>query len=271
MRRKRAWLLPVLGALACAAPAERASGPGSALPLRSYFRDLRTVQMRIGADTLELLFDTGAGITALTPAAATRIGCTPRGRDIGHRMTGEAVTFQRCDSVTLSWSGGASHLASIGVFDLAAVLPPELPALDGIVGLDVFRGRRVVIDWPAHRIQVDAMPSPEAAELPVRVATGESGRALSVFVRSHGPRGDVWLLLDSGNLRGLLLAPSVLTDSLLDSASPTEVWVRWDAARRHRLPFTRAELIVDGALGTDFLQRGPVALDLRAVPADGAT
>lgn len=264
MRRDRTLPLAVLLALACAAPAERASEASSVLPLRPYFRDLHTVEMRIGVDTLELLFDTGAGITSLTPAAAGRIGCTPRGRDVGHRMTGEAVTFQRCDSVTLSWPGGTSHLESIGVFDLATVLPPELPALDGIVGLDAFRWRRLVIDWPAHRVEVDAPPTPATAALPMRVATGESGRALSVLLRSRGPRGDAWLLLDSGNLRGLLVAPSVLTDSLLEPASPTEVWVRWDAARSYRMPFTRAELMIDGVLGTDFLQRGPVTLDLRA-------
>lgn len=241
--------------------------PSSELQLWPYFRDLRTVQVQVGTDTLRFLFDTGAGITALTPDAAARIGCAPRGRDVGHRMSGEPVTFQRCDTATLRWAGGESHLSPIGVFDLASVLPPELPRLDGALGLDAFRGRLVVLDWPANRIRVDGELPPGVPAPTLRPATGESGRSFSVFVRSTAARGEAWLLLDSGNLRGLLLAPHVLDDSLVDVASATEVWLGLDSLRSHRLPFTRAELILDGAIGTDFLQRGPLILDLRPWPA----
>ena len=218
----------------------------------------------MGRDTLTLLFDTGGGATIITPAVAERIGCRLHGRDVGHRMTGEEVVFQRCDSVTIELAGRSRPIAPIAVYDVNALLPAELPRLDGVLALDAFRGQVVTLDWTQNRVLVRAS-APTAKEFapPLRLATGESGRMLTAFLRIEGRRGPLWLLLDSGNLRGLLVARHIVTDSEMVMTGDSVATLEVTGLPPARLPFAGADLIIDGALGTDFLRRGAITLDLR--------
>ncbi|MEW5918782.1 MAG: hypothetical protein AB1762_20440 [Gemmatimonadota bacterium] len=248
---------------ACAPPPATDSVPNedATIVLRPYFRDLRVVHATAGTDTLKLLLDTGGGATLLTPDRARRNGCTPRGSDIGHRMTGEAVTFARCDSLRLVIGDFESFVSPVGVFDLNALLPDELPRLDGVLALDAFLGRVITVDWSADRITVHGPTTDTQARdaLPMRAATGMSGRFYSAFVPVEGRFDTLWFLLDSGNLRGTLVATAVLRDSLLVRNALLHVAGRvYDS-----LPITPADLAIDGALGTDFMRRGPITLDLR--------
>jgi hypothetical protein len=240
------------------------------IPLQPYFRELRTVRATLDRDTLTLLLDTGGGATLLTPEVAQRIGCRPYGRDLGHRMTGEPVEFQRCDSVSLALSGWIRRFAPVAVFDVNRLLPAELPRVDGVLALDGFRGQVVTFDWPARQLTVHARPTSAAAleayGLPVRVATGESGRMLTAFVEVAARRGTLWLLLDSGNLRGTLVDAHLGRDSLLFPGPDSLVELRIGSRAPIRVPAQAGSFILDGVLGTDYLQRGAVALDLRSVP-----
>jgi hypothetical protein len=240
------------------------------IPLESCFRELRTVRAILDRDTLTLLLDTGGGATLLTPVTASRIGCRPYGRDVGHRMSGEPVEFQRCDSVSVALSGWIRRVAPVAVFDLNRLLPPQLPRVDGVLALDAFRGQVVTIDWPARRLIVHARGTSDralAAEgLPIRAATGESGRMLAAFARVAGSRGDLWFLLDSGNLRGTLVDAHLRRDSLLLPGPDSLVELRIGARAPIRVPAQPGSFILDGVLGTDYLQRGAVALDLRSIP-----
>jgi hypothetical protein len=241
-----------------------------AIPLEPYFRDLRTVRATLDRDTVTLLLDTGGGATLLTPEVARRIGCRPYGRDVGHRrMSGEPVEFQRCDSVSLGFSGWFRRFAPVAVFDVNRLLPPELPRVDGVLALDGFRGQVVTIDWPARRVIVHAERSSAAAleadGVPVRVATGESGRTLTAFVEVAARRGTLWFLLDSGNLRGTLVDPHLGRDSLLLPGPDSLVELRIGGRAPIRVPVQAGSFILDGVLGTDYLLRGPVALDLRGI------
>lgn len=241
------------------------------IALQPYFRELRTVRVAQGDDTLTLLFDTGGGATLVTPAVAARVGCRPHGRDVGFRMTGERVVFQRCDSLTIALAGWTRELAPVAVFDVNALLPPELPPLDGVLALDAFRGQVVTIDWPGRQLVVHAAATGAEAlaahGIPLREATGENGRTLTVLAEVGGPRGALWLLLDSGNLRGTLLDAHVPRDALLELAPDSSVMLRVGRRAPYRDTAQVDELIVDGVLGTDFLMRGRVALDLRRLPA----
>ena len=246
------------------------SGADVTIQLDPYFRDLRVVRATLNRDTLTLLVDTGGGATLLTPAAARRIGCRPYGRDIGHRMTGEPVEFQRCDSVSVELSGWLRRFAPVAVFDVNRLLPEELPRVDGVLALDAFRGQVVTIDWPARRLTVHAPSTSDRAldadGVPIRMATGESGRMLTVFARVAGTRGALWFLLDGGNLRGTLVDAHLRRDSLLLPGPDSLVELRVGGRAPIRVPVQAGSLILDGVLGTDYLQRGPVALDLRGRP-----
>jgi hypothetical protein len=270
--RSRCPLLASLLVAACGGQTTRPNpqpGADISIQLHPYFRDLRTVQATLGRDTLTFLFDTGGGATLITPAVARRIGCRPYGRDAGYRMTGEPVEFQRCDSLALALSGWSRRFAPVAVFDVNALLPAELPRVDGVLALDAFRGQVVTIDWPGRRLTVQASHTSDSAlaafGLPIRAATGESGRMLTLLAKVVGRRGPLWFLIDSGDLQGTLIDSLVQRDSLLVTRSDSLVELRVGSRPPIQLSVRRGKFIVDGVLGTDYLQRGPVALDLRSI------
>lgn len=270
----RASLLVAAFAAASACAAFRPNAPAdarrttAALALAPYFRELRVVHVMAGDDPLTMLVDTGGGATLITPAVAARHGCQPYGRDVGYRMTGERVEFQRCDAIALSAGGWRRRVEPVAVFDVNALLPKELPALDGVLALDAFRGDTVTLDWPAAAITVHGSEGAAAAlerhGIEARFATGETGRMLSAFVPVAAHRGRLWFLLDSGNLRGTLVGSHVVADRLLDDPAPTGRLTLAIASRPPAaMPAEVTNLAIDGALGTSFLMQGPVTLDLR--------
>ena len=82
------------------------------------------------------------------------------------------------------------------------------------------------------------------------------------MARVNGWGGPLWFLLDSGNLTGTRVARWIVQDSLLpvtpDGAAALHIGGRADT-----LPFSAADLAIDGALGTDYFLKQPVVLDLR--------
>lgn len=257
----------------CRSPAvdlelERSRPPNDiVVTLQPYFRDLMTVSVRAGPDTLRMLFDTGGGATLLAPASARHRGCLPYGRDVGHRMSGEAVVFQRCEAIDVDLGGWRRRLGPVAVFEVNALLPPQLPRLNGVLALDALRDQVVTIDWPGRQLRIHGSrrghePRPQAT-LPYRAATGETGGTLTVLVPVEGRRGALWSLLDSGNLRGTLVAEWVIEDSLLTPSADSTALVRIGGRRPWRSRVVPAELILDGVLGTSFFANGPITLDLR--------
>lgn len=251
--------------------ASSASPASKAMPrviaLHPYFRALRTVRAVRGADTLTLLLDTGGGATLIGPALAASVRCKPYGRQVGHRMSGEPVEFRTCDSISFALDGWAVRQAPVAVFDVSALLPPPLPKLDGVLSLDAFRGEVITIDWPRSRIVVHSAAEVGQAlagnGLPVRLATGDNGATMNALVPVQGRRGPLWFLLDSGNILGTLVAPHVIGDSLLALRADSSVDLIVGTRAAQRLPVTIKSINLDGVLGTAYLLRGPVTLDLR--------
>jgi hypothetical protein len=214
-----------------------------------------------------MLFDTGAGITSVTPEFAARIGCTPSGAVTGFRMHGERVEFQRCAQVELTVGRHRSN-SEIGVFDLGAVLPEELPRLDGIIGLDAFRGRTISILSDLSGLRVESRGSAARATrglttARVRLANEAGGAGVSVFVPARTPSVDAWLLLDSGNLRGVLLHPWVF-EALGGSGASHEIMLEVEGVRGIQVaPETSRELIYDGAVGASFMRDYSLTIDLQ--------
>jgi hypothetical protein len=246
-----------------------APSPTLTIHLEPYFRDLRLVHLKNGSRVLTMLVDTGAGATAISPGVATASGCTPHGQDIGHRMNGDAVTFQRCEPLTLGVNGWTHTFTPIGVFEVGALLPKELPHLDGILALDAFRGSVLTIDWKVCTVVIVGSSRQQqaiaASGMPMRPATGDAGRLLTAFVPARGTHENLWFLLDSGNLRGTLVSDSVLSEGLLPLDATGRGLLAIGSRPVAAMPLTSERLVIDGALGTDFLLRGPLTLDLRAL------
>lgn len=262
-------LLAGMAVVGCDRSALRNKAPDVVIRLRPYFRDLRVVRVQAGSDTLTLLLDTGGGATLITPSVARQQRCVPHGADVGHRMTGEPVVFARCDSLRFTSGAWSVAMAPVAMFDVNALLPKELPRLDGVLALDAFRDHVITLDWPREVLVIRGSATADSAVarngVEARFATGESGRFLTALVRVEGLREPLWFLLDSGNLRGTLIATSVLRDSLLALQAPHEAMLAVGGRSAARFDFAAADLILDGALGTDYLRRGPVTLDLRSI------
>jgi hypothetical protein len=243
------------------------------VPLAPYFRELRTVRAVSGADTLTLLLDTGGGHTLVTPGAARRLGCEPFGRSVGHRMSGERVEFQWCSGVRLQLEDVSLGSDLLAVFDLAAVLPPELPRLDGVLGLKSFTDKVVTFDLAGERLILESGGSADARRsahrpLEARLATGEDGSSLTIFLAAAAVPEPIWLLLDSGNLIGTILSPygaRQLRVPDADGAPPTRIEVDLQLMGLPPTPTSALirDIIYDGVLGADFFFGKLLTLDLR--------
>src|SRR6267143_6470748 len=64
-----------------------------------------TVQVKVGNHTGVFLFDTGEGVTTITPQFAKTLGCEPWGRISGFRMSGERLDMERCDNLLFELGG----------------------------------------------------------------------------------------------------------------------------------------------------------------------
>ncbi|HJZ12282.1 MAG TPA: hypothetical protein VJ521_09035, partial [Acidobacteriota bacterium] len=117
----------------------------NSLTFKPYLGRLRTVEASIHNRSYPFLFDTGGGLTIITPAVAKEIGCAPWGRIIAHRMDGQTVPFQRCGSADIGLNGMIVN-TEVFVFDLMALLPKDVPPLGGILSLHTFMNHAITIN-----------------------------------------------------------------------------------------------------------------------------
>jgi hypothetical protein len=254
-------------AAGCSSLAREPDSTSIAIELHPYFRDLESAELQVSGRKLNFLVDTAGGRTLISEELARSIGCTPSGHDVAYRMTGEPVVFANCNEFSASASGFELSLRPVAVFDVNKLLPPELPKLDGVLALDAFRGHVISIDWNAGRVIVhsrrEAQRALAANGVPIRIATGENGAGLAALVPVTGTAGPLWFLLDSGNIRGTLLARHVAEHDLLSRAADGTLSVAIGAKPAVRLVPIIDDINVDGVLGTAFLKLQIVTLDLR--------
>jgi len=238
------------------------------LTLTPYVGRLRTLTVTVNGERLTLLFDTGGGQTLVTPPVAERLGCRADGVSTGFRMSGERVTFRQCGRVELALGEVTRELSSLAVFDLNALLPAELPRLDGLLALDALAEIPFTLELGADRLTLESAKSlrariAQATPVDMRVATGVDGGSVVVFMNVRVPSGQsLWLELDSGNLARVQLATHVRVDAGSSAAAAGEVPLTLGRITTAPLAYERRELIVDGALNAEFLERYAVTIDL---------
>lgn len=268
--QRLATVMVLLIGLGGAAPSgATANARSNELELRRYVGKLRTVQVEIGGRPATLIFDTGAGITSVTPEFAAQIGCEPYGHVSAFRMGGERVAFQLCPALRVQ-IGEAQTERDLGVFDLGSVLPQGLPHVDGIAGLDLFDGRIITMLPGLSGIRLETRSSLRravGASTParLRMAREAGGLGLTVFCPARSRQGDVWLLLDSANLARVRLHPWAAA-SLGDPTEATRtsrIQLSIDGGAPETIEAEIVDdLIYDGVLNADFLERRAITLDL---------
>ncbi len=217
------------------------------------------------------LFDTGWGVTAVTPAMAKTIGCKPWGRVTGFRAIGERLDSQRCNAATFQLKGCDVRTPEVLVVDVMKFLPPDAASVDGGIGLDLFAGHTVTIESHAHRIVVETDASRDsriktAKEVPVRLVRDAQGAALTVDLAVPTAEGDAWMELDTGNAGHTMVAAHVaklvgLKDDVkgiqpLAIPLASGIVVKDTAVVR--------DLILDGDIGRGFLDNWDLTIDLSA-------
>ena len=227
------------------------------------------------------LFDTGGGQTIISPALAATLGCEPYGRSVGFRMSGERVEFEICDEVQLELGTYSIDPEPVAVWDVGAVLPDELPPLDGVISLKSFDEELITLDLAGSLLTIETEDSfatriSTMSPVPMRVATGHSGAGIVVYVGADVDTRRVWMQFDTGNILGVQLSPAVVdvfgiqltadqraTLENQGNVSLESVALTIPGLGSTAIPALVRPLIIDGALSFDFLERWVFGLDLR--------
>jgi len=236
------------------------------------YRDTIAVRANVGGQDGFFTFDTGGGVSLLTPAFAAKIGCKPWGRLSGFAMMGNRIDTPRCDDVAVTIAGKKLKAPVAGVFDLMSLFPKDAVPLDGSLALNVFEGKAITIDFPAKTLTIDTPATPEkrmreGTEVEARLTREAQGRALAVSVAVPTPQGKVWMELDSGNSRTILISKPYAALFGLDPDKKEPQSVDFPLAGSIRVKADRAfapDMIIDGNIGMPFLKNAVVTFDLRS-------
>jgi predicted aspartyl protease len=245
------------------------SAPDAVLPLRDVSGAGKVIEATVSGKPALFLFDTGEGVTTVTPAFAQHMGCRPWGQITGFRMSGERLDLPRCDGVRLGIGKRNFAVPIAGVFDLMKLLPGATVELAGSVGLDVFADRHITIEPKASRIVIESRRSfarriRGAIAVPARLVRDAEGVALAIDVAVPTASGVAWMELDTGNggtlvigkhVAGLLgLDPSRTTPQPASFRLANGVLIAGEARVR--------DLIMDGNIGQRVWQNWNVTMDL---------
>lgn len=261
-------ILITLCILAGAAVSSAGAQPDT-LPLHRGPGHLRTVTVRVAGRDVEYLFDTGGGVTVISPEDSTTLGCVPGSKSFGVRLTGEALRGRNCANVHLE-IGRIESLTDAGVMDLAKLLGPGAPPVHGMISLMSFRDRLLTLDLAANRLIVETPESfaertRRMTPIDMRLATGPNGGELEAFIGLRAPNGaKLWFEWDSENNASTLVASSAASLLGADTTkSAFDMPVQLAAGVSATIPVRlKSDMIHDGVLSAGFLERATWSVDL---------
>ena len=244
--------------------------PVAVIKLEPYMSMALTVRATVNGQEGIFLFDTGGGVTGITPEFAKRIGCEPWGRITGFRMNGERMDTPQCSGLDIATGGQHGRVQQSLVVDLAAMMPKDWPHLDGSIALDAFAGKTITFSLAKREIVVESAKSlaereREAKAVPARLVRDANGASLGVAMAVPVKQGNVWMELDSGNTSGKILIGKHLAEQFGLDAKKREAQtatVKVMDGVVVESPALVRDLIFDGNLGTTFLKDWDVTLDL---------
>lgn len=262
-----------LAACMLAAPAAAAQptvAPPAAVIEMEPWRNRWAVEAEVAGTTRKYLFDTGAGLTLASRGTVQAAGCEPWGRLTGFRMMGERGDSPQCQNIAMKLGGVMLTPPVLTLIDMGKLNPKDA-ALDGIIGLNLFEGRTVTIDFAGGEIVVETPQS--AAErvatmrpLPIRLKREVDGLALAVMAEVPSAKGTLLFELDSGNGGTILASKPIATLVGMDPAAEGKQKANFAVVGDIRAISDDAftpDMIMDGNLGMPFLRNWVVTLDLK--------
>jgi hypothetical protein len=262
--------LALLFAAVPAAPAQQAPAAPDVVIQMQPWRTRWAMEAEVGGKKGLYLFDTGAGITLVSPESARRAGCEPWGRITGYNMMGTRNDGPHCGgNIPLTVGGVALTPPILGLINMGKLNPKDAD-LDGIIGLNLFEGRTVTLDFAAGTMTLESEASRAARiakmrPLRIRVKREIDGGALAVMAAVPSKRGTLWFELDSGNggtvLASRPIAELVGMNPALEGKQTADFEVM-DDIRAITADAFAPDMIMDGNLGMPFLRNWVVTLDL---------
>lgn len=244
---------------------------GEVVPLSVYQGKQFTIEAIVAGKPRTFLFDTGEGMTMISPSLAKAVGCDPWGNITAFRMLGERLDTKRCDGVSFGIGKNQYVAPSVIVYDLGEIAGKQAPPLDGAVGLDLFAGRTITIDLVRREITLETSASIKrrlrgAVEVPLRLVTSDAG-GLDVNLGVTTPRGLAWMELDTGNAGPtIFVSPPMAPLFGLNPATrdPQDVTVHLGSIALKTRARVFPNMIMDGNIGMQLVRDRFITLDLKA-------
>ena len=244
------------------------SDPALVIPLQPYLRAQMTMQASMNGITGTFLFDTGEGLSTISPAYGQKVGCHPWGRVSGFRMSGERLDTPHCDDLNFVVAGKQLHAPAVIILDIMKFMGSDVPSLDGAVGLDIFAGKVITI-IPRRAIVVESPGSlakriAHSFLLQIRIVRDVEGLALAVDAPVRTSSGLAWMELDDGNGGSMVIANHIapLLGLATDVTEPIDAKLVLGNDIEVQGKARTRDLIMDGNIGAGFLNKWNLTLDL---------
>lgn len=249
------------------------SGPLEIKLMHDALGKAPTINVRIGDKTYPFLFDTGGGITIISPDVAREIGCASFGRLTAFNAGGTRIDLKRCDGVELKL-GAYSTRVDAGVLEVMNFFGPDTPQIGGFVSLHTFEEQAITIDLTNNRISLETEQSlaervKGMSALESRLSRQSGGASIDIFVAANTPRGKIWLEVDTGNFGALQFSPHAQEQLGINFLAPNKAKmtkpVKLDVAGLGiiEMPARERDMIYDGMLNYDTLSKMLFTIDLR--------
>jgi Aspartyl protease len=231
--------------------------------------EMMTLHASVRGHEGNFIFDTGGGISYISPAFAQTIGCKPWGQMTGFTLTAQRLDMPRCDGLAFEIAGHSFGAPTSGVFDIMKFMPANVPRVDGSIGLDVFNGLAVTLSLAKRKLIVESASSLRertklGKEVPIRLVR-EGGIALAVQVAVPTTDGTAWMELDSGNgganVIGKHLVGVMKLDPNKNGPQPASFIIAGGVPVEGMVRVNE-KLTMDGNIGTRFMIDWDLTLDL---------
>jgi hypothetical protein len=248
-----------------------------------YMEHMLTVPAVVGDIETTLVFDTGIGVSVISPSLAASAGCVPLGETyIGRRMSGQELALPISTLGLLKLGDQMWQDIPVTVFDLAGMA--------GIVSLTAFRSAPVTIDYQDSTILIEderSLTDRAALGTPVTIDVREDGPySTDVYIDLTLPGGQsVKVEVDTGSDCLILNQPFAAQNAIdLDSDGIRKLsgqdetgheYARYFATLRGDISLTAAptfrqhdpevmfqKIIYDGLIGDKFLRNFVTTYDL---------
>jgi len=119
------------------------------------YHGYNSVDVDVAGQRVPFFFDTGGGLTVITPALASSLHRTPWGRLTGYRMRGDRVDIPKCDPFALGLGSLQVVPPTVGVLDLGSFIPKDWEVLPGLLTLQSLDQRAITLNLAERRLTIE--------------------------------------------------------------------------------------------------------------------